>query len=83
MASDQIIKPALGDKTYRMADKTLEDKDGNFLPNTMGNIVNFKVGYDKDFKGTKFMKDDDVHKLHVVHAEYLEKIGTGKIQKDK
>lgn len=83
MSSTQVIKPnvANGDKVFRMSNDQLKDNDKNDLPNTKGNIVNFKVAYDKDFKGTKFMKEGDVHKLHFVHAETLENKGLGKIQK--
>ena len=78
----QIIKPAVGEKTYRMSDDTLKDENKDDLPATKGNVVNFKVGFDKDFKGDKFdLKEGAVHKLHVLHAEALESKGYGKIQK--
>lgn len=81
MSSSQVIKSSPGDKVHRMSNDNVKDNDGNALPNTQGNIVDFKVEYSKEFKGAKFLKDGDTHKLHVVHAEHLEKIGAGKIKK--
>jgi hypothetical protein len=83
MAQTQTIKPATGDKVFRMHDGPLKDSDGNALPNTAGNKVKFKVEYPKDFKDAKYMKDGDVHNLHVIHAGILEEKGFGKILKDK
>jgi hypothetical protein len=82
MSSVTVVKPAKGEKVYRMSDEPLMDKEKKeALPNTSGNIVNFKVEHDKEFKGTKYLKDGDVHKLHILHAETLEKKGLGKISK--
>lgn len=43
-------------------------------------VVNFKAGVDKDFKGIKYMADGKVYKVHRLHGERLEKKGLGKIQ---
>lgn len=83
MASLNTIKPAAGEKVYRMSNTPLIDKETNKpLPNCSGNVVNFLVKYTKDFTGAvKYLKDDSLHILHVIHAEALEKLGIGKIQK--
>lgn len=82
MSSTAVVKPGKDEKVYRMNNDPLMDKEKNEpLPNTSGNIVNFKVEYPKDFKGTKFMKEGSIHKLHIIHAEALEKKGLGSIQK--
>lgn len=44
-------------------------------------VVNFKVEYSKDYAKKKHMKDGIVLKLHVLHAERLEKKKLGKIVK--
>ena len=84
MSSIATVKPAKGEKVFRMSNDQLVDKskpaDGP-LPNTSGNVVNFKVEHSKEFKGQKFMKDGDTHKLHILHAEALEKKGLGTISK--
>jgi hypothetical protein len=77
------VTPAKGEKVYRMTDSTIKQANGEELLNTTGNIVNFKCDYAKDFSGTKYMKQDKIYKLHVIHAEKLEAKGIGKIQKDK
>lgn len=77
------VVPAKGEKVYRMNDGPDKTKDGEELLNSKGNIVNFKTDYSKDFKGTKYMKQDKIYKLHVIHAEKLEKKGIGSIQKEK
>jgi hypothetical protein len=84
MSSTATVKPGKDEKVYRMSNDQLVDKSnpGNDpLPNTSGNVVNFKVEYPKDFKGEKFMKEGSTHKLHILHAECLEKKGLGKISK--
>lgn len=83
MASTAIVKPATGEKVYRMSNTPLIDKETNKpLPNCSGNVVNFLVEYKKDFAGAiKFLKEGTIHVLHVIHAETLEKLGIGKIQK--
>jgi len=89
MASTTVIKPAVGDKVHRMSDEPLYDQaKKEQLPNTKGNIVNFKVEYPKDakkgvIKGAPYfgLAPDSIHKLHVIHAEALEEKGIGKIQK--
>lgn len=78
------VKPEKGDKVYRMSDNLNKIlPNGDEITNTTGNIVKFKTDYAKDFTGTKFMKQDKVYTLHVVHAEKLEAKGIGKIMKDK
>jgi len=88
MSTTQVIKPGKGDKVYRMSDEKFQDKDGNDLENTSGNIVKFKVQYPKDHKGGTItgkpyfgLKNESVHELHVVHAKVLEDKGLGKIEK--
>lgn len=78
------VVPAKGDKVYRMNDD-LSDRTitGEELLNTKGNIVQFKTDYTKEFAGVKYMKQDKIYPLHVVHAEKLEALGIGKIVKDK
>lgn len=83
MASTNVVKPAVGEKVYRMSNTPLIDKETNKpLPNCSGNVVNFLVKYSKEFTGAvKYLKEESVHVLHVIHAEALEKLGIGKIQK--
>lgn len=84
MSSTATVKPGKGEEVYRMSNDQLVDKskpaDGP-LPNTSGNVVNFKVEYPKDFKGEKYMKEGETHKLHILHAKTLEEKGLGKISK--
>lgn len=83
MSSTAIVKPAAGEKVYRMSNTPLIDKETNKpLPNCSGNVVNFLVGYSKDFSGHKYLKEGSVHSLHVIHAEVLQEAGIGKIQKN-
>lgn len=77
------VVPAKGEKVYRMTDSAVKTANGEELANTTGNIVNFKTEYAKEFKGTKYMKEGKIYKLHVIHAEKLEDKGIGKILKDK
>lgn len=77
------VVPAKGDKVYRTTDTTVKTANGEELLNTTGNIVNFKCEHAKDFTGTKYMKEGQIYRLHVIHAEKLEEKGIGKIQKDK
>lgn len=77
------VVPAKGEKVYRMTDSTIKQANGEELLNTTGNVVNFKCEHEKDFKGTKYMKDGKIYKLHIIHAEKLEAKGIGKVQKDK
>lgn len=81
MATDQVVQPEEGEDVYRMADGPLNDEKGRALKNTTGNVVDFEVLYPKEYKGVKYMKDGDVHKLHVVHADALVEKGLGKIKK--
>lgn len=83
MASTNVVKPASGEKVYRMSNTPLIDKETNKpLPNCSGNVVNFLVEYKKDFAGVvKYLKEGSVHVLHVIHAEVLQGLGIGKIQK--
>lgn len=83
MSTGTKVVPAQGDKVHRMSNDPVKDAEGNVLPNTSGNIVNFKVEYPKDYKAEKFMKEGEVHKLHIIHAQTLEDKGTGKIQKNE
>lgn len=77
------VLPAKGEKVYRMNDGPDKTNTGEELLNTKGNIVNFKTEYAKEFKGTRYMKENKIYKLHVLHAEKLEAKGIGKIQKEK
>lgn len=64
-----------------MADIVKADTEAGDKVVKLSDIVNFKVSYDKDFKGTKYLKDGTIQKgLHRLHAERLEKKGIGKIQ---
>lgn len=82
MASTNVVKPAAGEKVYRMSNTPLIDKETNKpLANCSGNIVNFLVVYKKDFTGAiKYLKEGSIHALHVIHAEVLQGLGIGKIQ---
>jgi len=89
MSTKTEIKPEEGDKVHRMADGPLRDDKGNALKNTTGNVVDFEVEYPKDtkekgvIKGAPYfgLKNGEVHKLHVVHAQVLVDKGLGKIKK--
>lgn len=78
------VVPAKGDKVYRMNDSLNSVlPNGEEITNTKGNIVQFKTDYAKEFTGVKYMKQDKIYPLHVVHAEKLEALGIGKVMKDK
>jgi len=62
--------------------KESQEKASKVIPEgeyKFSDIVTFKVQHEKEFKGTKHLKDGATYKLHVLHATRLQDKGIGKI----